>query len=221
MKRDVPRREVILVHGLWVPGVVMWPIAARLAHAGYIPRVFGYAGRQPIERSIERLARYAHVRCGGRTCAFVGHSLGAVLVLEALNRRRDIALASAVLLAPPVNGCLAARRFGATRLGHLMLGASASLWSEGRSARWLRDAPLGVIAGTRSFGLGHLFGPLPGANDGVVRLDETRVEDATEHLSVPLSHSLMVVSRHAAALVTRFLASGRFAERDGCAEEGR
>jgi pimeloyl-ACP methyl ester carboxylesterase len=205
-------RPVILVHGLWVSGAVMWPLAAQLARAGHAPRVFDYAGRRPLEENIERLARYASERCGAQACSFVGHSLGAVLVLEALNRRPDIGVASAVLLAPPLRGCLAARRFGATRLGQRMLGASAALWAEGRTARWLRDAPLGVIAGTVPFGLGRLFGPLPGANDGVVLVDETRVEGATEHLLAPMSHSLMVVARLTARLVGRFLQHGRFGE---------
>jgi pimeloyl-ACP methyl ester carboxylesterase len=216
MRRDAAR-QVILVHGLWVPGAAMWPLAAQLARAGYAPRVFEYSGRRPIEENIERLARFAHERRGARPCAFVGHSLGAVLVLEALNRRTDIAPASAVLLAPPLNGCLAARRFGESRIGRAMLGASAALWTEGRAARWLRDAPLGVIAGTVPFGLGRLFGPLPGANDGVVLLDETRVEGATEHLAAPMSHSLMVVARLTARLVTRFLERGSFSEPEAAA----
>ncbi len=203
-------KTVILVHGLWVNGAVMWPLAARLALAGYSPRVFDYAGRRPLEENVERLARFVLESRGARACSFVGHSLGALLVLETLNRRQEIGVASAVLLAPPLNGCLAARRFGATRLGPRMLGASAELWAGGRTARWLRDAPLGVIAGTVSFGLGRLFGPLPGANDGVVLVEETRVDGAAEHLPAPMSHSLMVVSRRTARLVRRFLDSGSF-----------
>jgi pimeloyl-ACP methyl ester carboxylesterase len=210
--RERDSKTVILVHGLWVNGAAMWPLAARLARAGYSPRVFDYAGRRPLEDNVERLARFASERCGARGCSYVGHSLGALLVLETLNRRPDIGVASAVLLAPPLRGCLAARRFGATRLGQRMLGASAALWAEGREARWLRDAPLGVVAGTISFGLGRLFGPLPGANDGVVLADETRVENAAEHLLAPMSHSLMVVSRRTARLVARFLDHGSFGE---------
>ena len=40
-------KAVVLVHGLWMPGLVMSPLAARLSRAGYRCHLFDYAGRQP------------------------------------------------------------------------------------------------------------------------------------------------------------------------------
>jgi pimeloyl-ACP methyl ester carboxylesterase len=207
-------RDVVLVPGLWMPGIVMGLLAARLARADYTPHLFAYSGRGPLEANVERLARYASDCCAGRPASFVGHSLGGLLVLETLNRRQDIRLASAVLLAAPVRGCLAGRRLARAHAGRWMLGASVPLWTEKREARWQRSEPLGVVAGTRPIGLGRAFGPLPGPNDGVVRVDETTLEGMSERALVPLGHSAIIASSRVARLVGAFLAGGSFPRAD-------
>lgn len=203
-------RDIVVVPGLWMPGIVMGVLAARLARAGYVTHLFSYSGRGPLEANVERLARYARQIGSGQAAHFVGHSLGGLLVLETLNRKPDVALASAVLLAAPVRGCLAGRRLARAHAGRWMLGASVALWAEPREARWQRGAPLGVVAGTRPIGLGRALGPLPGPNDGVVRLEETAVEGMTERALVPLGHSAIIASGRVARLVSAFLAEGSF-----------
>jgi len=84
------------------------------------------------------------------------------------------------------------------------------LWHEGRAARWSRPEALGVIAGTRALGLGRVLGPLPGANDGVVRVEETAVDGMHERLILPVGHSEMLVSPRVARAVRSFLEYGRF-----------
>jgi pimeloyl-ACP methyl ester carboxylesterase len=203
-------REVILVPGLWNPTGVLWPLAARLRRAGYAPRIFDYRGRGSLDGNVERLAGFVRATLGGRTAHFVGHSLGGVLVLETLNRHADIAVASALLLGSPVRGSFAGRRFGRTRLGRWMLGESASCWEE-RSARWSRQAPLGVLAGSVAIGLGRVAGGrLPGVNDGVVRLEETVVEGVAASQVVPQPHSWMPVSPRVARMTETFLRTGSF-----------
>ena len=50
-------RDVVLAHGLWVPAVVMTPLAARLAQAGLRCHLFSYHGRErPLDAHAERLA---------------------------------------------------------------------------------------------------------------------------------------------------------------------
>lgn len=203
-------RDVILAHGLWMPGAVMSLLGARLQARGYAPRVFAYRGRRPLEANVERLARFARATLGASPAHFVGHSLGGLLVLEALNAYPAIAAASVVLLAAPVRGCLAARHLARAGIGRWMLGASAAPWIEEREARWERRAPLGVVAGTLSLGLGRTVGRLPGANDGVVRVEETAVAGMTERVLVPLCHSSLVVSGRVARLVVSFLEHGSF-----------
>jgi len=92
-----------------------------------------------------------------------------------------------------------------------MLGESERLWREGRAASWTRPELLGVLAGNFPFGLGRGFGRLPGANDGVVCVDETAVDGAAASTVLPVSHSGMLLSARVARALQRFLETGRFA----------
>ena len=203
-------KDVVLAPGLWNPGGFLWPLASRLRRAGYAPHICAYGGRGNFDASVERLARFAREACGGRPAHFIGYSLGGVLVLETLNRHPELPVASALLVGAPVRGSFAGRRFGEGRLGRWLMGGSFSRWGE-RGARWTRPQPLGVIAGTVPIGLGRAVGgPLPGANDGVVRVEETAVEGMAVRTIIPQAHSAMLVSARVARLAERFLRAGRF-----------
>lgn len=203
-------RETVLVHGLWVPGFVMAPLAARLAQQGLHCRRFAYAGRAgSCAANAERLYRFA--RTLGRA-NFVGHSLGGLVILQALNAHPDLEVGKVVLLGTPARGCAAGQRFARHRVGRWMLGASESLWRSGAQARWNRAEPLGIVAGTLPIGLGRAFGSLPGANDGVVCVEETEVEGMTGKISMPVGHSQMLLSARVAAQTAAFLEHGRFGE---------
>ena len=201
--------QVILAHGLWVPGLVMKPLAARLGAAGLRCHSFDYMGRaRPLEAHAERLARFAR---GIGPAHFVGHSLGGLVILHALAADPGLEAGRVVLMGTPARGCLAGRRFGRHAFGRWFLGESRGAWAEGRATRWERRESLGVVAGTVALGLGRLFGALPGPNDGVVTLDETAVQGMTERVALPLGHSQLIFSARAARLVETFLREGRFA----------
>lgn len=201
-------REVILAHGLWVPGMVMQPLAARLARAGFRCHTFSYMGAgRPLAAHAERLARLAH-QIG--PAHFVGHSLGGLLILETLNNHPEVAAGRAVLLGTPARGCYAGRRFARYPGGRWFLGESETLWREGRAAHWRRPEALGIVAGSLPLGLGRLFGKLPGINDGVVSLEETEVDGMAERVVLPVGHSAMLISARVAAQVAAFLADGHF-----------
>jgi pimeloyl-ACP methyl ester carboxylesterase len=198
------KADLVLAPGLWMPGAAMGILGARLARLGYRVRIFDYRGRAPYEANVEALARFAR---GG--AFFVGHSLGGVLILDMLNRHPEVEAQGTVLLGAPVRGCLAGRRLGGAGIGRWMMGACSELWDE-RPARWMRRAPLGVVAGTTPFGLGRVVGRLPGPNDGVVRVDETTVEGMAGRALVAQGHSMLIVSGRVGDLVHRFCSAGRF-----------
>jgi pimeloyl-ACP methyl ester carboxylesterase len=203
-------RDVVLVHGLWVPALVMTPLGAMLARAGLRMHLFGYRGRKAsLAGHAARLVEFVGTRAASGA-HIVGHSLGGLVALEACTQRPALALGRVVLLGTPARGCLAGRRLAQTDWGRWFLGASETLWHEGRAARWNRPEALGVIAGTRALGLGRVLGPLPGANDGVVRVEETAVDGMQERLILPVGHSEMLVSPRVARAVRSFLEYGRF-----------
>jgi pimeloyl-ACP methyl ester carboxylesterase len=201
-------RDVILTHGLWVPGAVMLPLAARLKRAGYRCRTYSYMGAwDALEAHAEGLARFAR-EVG--PAHFVAHSMGGLVVLEALNRLPELAAGRVVLLGTPANGCFAGRRIARHAAGRWFLGKSEGLWREGRCAQWRRPEPLGIVAGSLPLGLGRLFGALPGVNDGVVSLEETAVEGMAGRTVLRVGHSAMLLSVTVAEQVAAFLAHGKF-----------
>ena len=204
-------RDVVLAHGLWMPGLVMSPLAARVARAGFRTHVFGYASRKrPLEAHAERLLRFVEERVAGAPAHFVAHSLGGLVVLEALRRASGLEVASVLLLGAPVNGCFAGRRLARHGWGRWMLGASEPLWGEECFGPWERDAPLAVIAGSRPIGLARALGRLPGVNDGVVTLEEATLQGTSAQLVMPVGHSEMLLSGRVAHQVIAFLRDGKF-----------
>jgi hypothetical protein len=57
-----------------------------------------------------------------------------------------------------------------------------------------------------------MFGALPGANDGVVRLEETAIEGMRARTMLRVGHSAMLVSARVAAELIEFLRHARFAD---------
>lgn len=199
--------QVILTHGLWVPGFAMKPLAARLQRAGFHCHTFSFLGTaRPLEDHTERLASFA--RDIG-PAHFVGHSMGGLVILEALTRHPETAVGRVVLLGTSAKGNFAGRRLARHAPGRWLLGKSLPLWHE-RDARWTRGERLGVIAGTWPIGLGALLGRLEGPNDGVVTVEETTVEGMSERISLPVGHSQMLISARVAAQVAAFLGDGKF-----------
>ena len=97
-------KSVVLVHGLWMPGLAMSPLAARLSRAGYHCHLFDYAGRdRPLATNAERLVQLGR-RIG--PAHFVGHSLGGLVVMEALNSDLTVGVGRVALLGTPARGCL-------------------------------------------------------------------------------------------------------------------
>jgi pimeloyl-ACP methyl ester carboxylesterase len=201
-------RDAILVHGLWMRGLVMRPLAARMARAGLRCHLFDYTGRErPLAVNAERLAHLAR-QVGA--AHFVGHSLGGLVVLDALAREPSLVVGRVALLGTPARGCFSARRLARFGFGRWLLGESEALWREGRTARWTRPEPLGVIAGTVPVGMGRVFAQLPCVNDGVVCVEETRIDGMAACSVLPVSHSGMLLSARVAESLCAFLELGRF-----------
>ena len=206
-------REVILAHGLWVPGLVMHPLSARLAQRGFRCHNFSYMGAaRPLAAHAERLVRFAR-EVG--PAHFVGHSLGGLVVKEALHEHPEVAVGRVVLLGTPARGCHAGRRLARHPAGRWFLGRSEELWREGRPARWTRPEALGVLAGSLPIGLARILGRLPGVNDGVVCLEETAVEGMAGRVVLAVGHSQMIISARVADEVAAFLSHGKFISHHG------
>lgn len=201
---------VVLVHGLWMGGFVMGFLSRLLAAHGYATKSIGYPSMRREFRHNVALVQRAIEGLAAERVHLVGHSLGGLVALAALTGRRDPRVGRVVLLGSPVRGCQGGRQMAERAWGRPFLGASAALWREPPQLAAPAGVEVGAIAGTRRLGMGSIVLKLPGPNDGVVTVDETRLPGLVDHLVLKVSHSGMLVSREVGEQVAAFLGSGRF-----------
>jgi pimeloyl-ACP methyl ester carboxylesterase len=205
------RPSVVLVHGLWGNRQVMQPLADKLAHCGFVPAIFQYPSvRGNLTQNTQRLADFIAAQPYAPH-HLVGHSLGCILIARLLQRHHGLPVARVVFLGPPFTGCALAEwahRFPPLRL---WLGKSIIEGLVQTRPAWHGSHPLGVIAGTRPLGMGHLLRRLPGANDGLVQVCETQVPGAADWMTLPVHHVGMLYAQEVANAVCCFLHQGRFA----------
>jgi pimeloyl-ACP methyl ester carboxylesterase len=201
---------VVLVHGIWMTGVELVLLERRLRRCGFRTRRFHYRSlRRSVRHNARELARRLRTLPAERI-HLVGHSLGGLVILQALQDEPGLITGRVVLLGSPVNGSAVARGVARQRALRWLMGRATEQGLLGDGPRWRGWQSLGMIAGCRSFGIGRLLGGLSGVNDGVVNLEETRIEGARDSVVVDTTHIGLVVSGLVAAQVCAFLKHGRF-----------
>jgi pimeloyl-ACP methyl ester carboxylesterase len=203
---------VVYVHGLWLSGQEAFLLRRRIESArGCVWHNFSYYS---VWQSLAEITRAldAFVRgLGAPHVHLVGHSLGGLVILRCLEQYRDLPPGRVVFLGTPALASRTARRVGRFRIGRAVMGpvvAAELLRDHERS--WRSDRELGLIAGNRSLGAGRLMSDFDGENDGTVAVAETRLPGATAHLTLPVSHTGMLLSARVAREVGSFLDHGRF-----------
>ncbi|MCG8464540.1 MAG: alpha/beta hydrolase [Xanthomonadales bacterium] len=205
--RTEQKGVVVLVHGLWYRAAGMKLLASRLRRRGYrvvsfdYPSVFGQISEQTqaLRRCIER------EQC---PVFLVGHSMGGLLILRALNEFTQLQVPRAVLLGSPVRGSGVARRLAKRWWSQWIVGANADLLGQG--ARAPKSTQVGVLAGNRNVGVGRVLGGVGGHGDGTVSVGETRLAGAQDEIILPVTHTGMVMSAMVARQVDAFLQQGCF-----------
>ncbi len=184
----------------------------RLGAAGFDVHQFHY---QSISESpptvVERLRVQVRELALLQTVNLLGHSLGGLLVLSLLRAHPELPVARSVLLGSPVNGSRSARAFrdlpGAS---WFMGGVAEDELLRPASRQWSGPGEIGIVAGTSSVGLGRMIGNLPEPNDGTVSVAETRLDGATDHCELPVSHMGMLLSSDVCACTVAFMRTGHF-----------
>jgi len=211
--------SVIVAHGLWMPGLETRLLRHRLETAGFRPFLFRFPTlRGTLTQNVARLARFAEAT-PGETLHFVGYSLGGVVTVAML---ADTAFGRAgriVCLGSPLTGSATAARLADSSIGRRIVGRSLlEHLSAGGIRCWQRPNDLGIIAGTRSLGLGRIVRRHRGPDDGTVAVEETRLAGASDHLTLPVTHTQMLFDRAVARQTIHFLRYGRFARKAGAAD---
>ena len=201
--------SVVLVHGLWMPGAEMVLLHRRLGTAGFQTHQFSYRSvLDGVEANARRLAEFLH-SVPGETVHLIGHSLGGVITVKALQDKPIERIGRIVCLGAPLQGSCAARAVARLPGGRWLIGKSMLAFLGNAVDPWTAPMDLGLIAGSSPVGGGQLLG-LASPHDGIIAVEETRLEGATEHIVVRVSHLSMLWSRAVANQVVSFLESGRF-----------
>jgi pimeloyl-ACP methyl ester carboxylesterase len=216
------RPLVLLVHGLWMSGFQLGVLKHRLQAEGDF-RIVSFSYPSVAGSMSDHVRGLIDLARGQQTdeLHFVGHSLGGLVVLKALQVTDDLPPGRAVLMGAPVQGSRAAT--GVARkvpFGKAILGAAVNEeMIECAPREWCGRRDVGVIAGSMGFGLGRLFAKLDSDHDGTVLVEETRLPGAKDHVIVPTSHTGMLLSVDVARQAACFLRDGKF-RREGIGDRG-
>lgn len=206
---------VIMIHGLGRSRKSFAKLAGALQNEGYATLSISYASTRgdPIEHAV-RLNHLLSNLQGIATVSFVSHSYGGLVLRQTLavncDWRSRIDVHRAVLLAPPSKGSAIADALKDIPAYGLVLG-------KGGQAVTAQEAVMvpppnvqfGIIAGGRKDG--HGFNPLlKGDDDGVVTVEETKLEGAADFLVVDALHTFIMDNPASIAAIIHFLKTGAF-----------
>jgi len=205
---------VVMLHGLGRSHSVWGTMETALEEDGFTVVALSYPStqRSPQDHAevLSTLLRHVH---GYTSVSFVTHSMGGILVRELLTSvsaewQQELPPMRAVMLAPPNQGSALARHLSVFKPLHWVAGnAGRALTPEAMAERPAPDLPILIIAGSRGEKDG--WNPLiPGDDDGVVGVEETRLEGAQERLVIRGIHTFLMKQPVAIDATRRFLALG-------------
>ncbi len=209
-------RNVVCVHGYLSHGMALSLIKRRLQKEyGFSVRLFSYRSvHGTLEENAQALWKFVDEhRADGMH--FVGHSLGGVLALRLVASEAYTLPGRIVCLGSPLTGSRAAEFLHAQEWAEKIIGRSlpagvihnaASDWA----SHVCDERDVGIIAGNVPLGFGRFVANFEEDNDGTIAVSETRLDGATDHMVMPVSHKGMLVSKDVADQVGAFLKRGEF-----------
>ena len=204
--------HVVLVHGLFVRALVMARLAKRLRAAGFQTHLFNYKTRsQAMPVLARRLYEFIQSR-RLESVNILAHSMGGLVTLEMLAQHSSLPPGRIVLIGSPVNGNKLAQRMAPGRAGRVFFGKSGPALAGG-AKQAVRGHEIGVIAGSRPYGLGRLVSIFDEPNDGTVAVAETLLEGSSDFIELPVTHTGMLFSTAVAEQSICFFKSGAFQQK--------
>jgi triacylglycerol lipase len=177
---------VVLLHGLGRTRHSLARMDRALTSVGFTTLRLGYPSmRQPIERHAAVVAKRLGEIAMPNKLSFVTHSLGGLIVrqLFTLDAPWRPIISRIVMLAPPNRGASLASALDKGGVLRGVMGPSYAQIAEGFAETLpVPDVPFAIFAGDAP--------GVPG--DGLLTVDETRLDGAAEHHVVPVIHTFIM-----------------------------
>lgn len=207
---------VVLLHGILRSHLSMAGLESQLRKRGYRTLNLNYpSSRFNIEALADRLHpkidRFAKSLEG--KVHFVTHSMGGLVTRTYIARHRPANLGRVVMQGPPNQGSEVTDFWKNIWLYKTLYGPAGQqlgTCDNGPSA-WgdVADYELGIIAGNRTVDFFH-SSLIKGKDDGKVSVESTRMEGMTDHIILPVTHSLMMYKKPVIHQTLYFLEHGQF-----------
>ncbi|MCK4708289.1 MAG: alpha/beta hydrolase [Gammaproteobacteria bacterium] len=208
---------VILLHGLARSSLSMQVMEYALTRQGYCVININYPSRHlPIAElasiAIEDGLHKCHEK-NAKTIHFVTHSLGGILVRQYTQQQTIPGLKRVVMLGPPNQGSevvdklkhLPGYRLVHGPAGHELGTADNDLPKKLGPVNF----ELGVIAGRKSLNP-LLSSLLSGEDDGKVSVESTKIDGMKDFITLPITHTFMMLNRETIRQTIYFLQHGHF-----------
>lgn len=205
-----PETLVVVLHGLGRTRRSMRHVEETLGVAGFAVARLDYAStRRPIPEHAAQVLEVLGDLPGTRRVHFVTHSLGGIvarLVLASEAWPAAIEAGRLVMFAPPNRGASLAQELARRMPGpfRALMGPSSSEIAAGLSDVPPPRIPFAVVAGNK----GDLNPLIPGDDDGIVGVQETKLEGMAVHREVEALHTFVMDHPEAQATMVEFLRGG-------------
>lgn len=208
---------VVLLHGLARSASSMSELEGKLLDNGFHPVNVDYPSRQyPIEELAERYVGPALMQCPqDEPVHFITHSMGGIIVRQYLSRHQINGLGRVVMLGPPNQGSEVVDTMGSWPGFSAFNGpAGLQLTTDANSLPnrlGVANFDVGIVAGNKSINL-ILSTMIPGADDGKVAVERTKLDSMRDFIVMPVSHPFLMTNDAVIEQAIRFLKSGSFSQ---------
>ncbi|ARC21089.1 triacylglycerol lipase [Vibrio parahaemolyticus] len=202
--------KIIILHGLYMHGLVMQPLSQKLRKLGYETQVLSYNTVAIDESSL--FDSIDHSLNPLTANVLVGHSLGGLMIKRYLaNRKPTTSLISHVVaIGSPLKGASIVGRIQDLGLGAI-LGNSPHHGLNKHHDAWAFPQKLGSIAGTVPIGARPLLIRNDNTmSDGTVTVEETRLDGMQDHIEVKQTHTSLIYNTFVPQQIDHFIRTDYF-----------
>lgn len=217
MSEQTDSECAILLHGMGRTSVSMGAIESALLARGYTVWNDGYPSLSEslevfTKPLMESAVRYCQDR-EAKSIHFITHSLGGIIVRYYLQSHQIDQLGRIVMLAPPNRGSEVADGMKDGFLYQTFMGPNAQMLGTDENSLPNSLKPIageiGIIAGATDSEPWFLP-EIPGADDGKVAVERTKLPEMKDFLNVESGHTFIMYDEEVIRQIVHFLKKGHF-----------